>query len=373
MNVKIVLLIMIGIILAVSAEAEADNVGEIDDYRLMSFDFLLVEIDFTEGESVWIDIKVQSNKTIDIIMMPQDSLGPLIGGGFRWAISDYSYFNTVSLDQHFIMSNDRFPNMVYYYFIEPPPYESIRVTIKYKALVDYDGDGLYGKQDDAPFVNSMWSSNVSGRIEHLENLSGISSDNIRLLQDSILSLSTNVTQYQKHVDDEFATMRATIQINLDYLLDIMDNVLNLHLDLEDGIFEYHNSVNLSLLDMRSELTDLAEEIATVDSGLQKDLQRLNDRLDELEERLGTVEQQILDLEKNQEDQYTELRTAIDNLDVRESTDILQTGQSVDDNHDAAISAANDARNIGVVVGLIGIVLAAICLLLIRRLTEERKD
>ena len=191
-----------------------------------------------------------------------------------------------------------------------------------------------------------------------------------MLTDNILSLSSNITQYQRHVDDEFETVRATVQFNLDYLMDLIDNVLNLHLDLEDDIFEYYDSVNQSLHEMRSDLTGLSEEIATVESGSLKELQRLNNRLDELEERLDAVDKRLLDLEENQEEQYNELRTSIDNLDVKETTDTLQTRQSVDDKYDAAISAASDARNVGVVVGIIGIVLAVLGLVLIRRLNVE---
>ena len=268
-----------------------------------------------------IDLEIQTNRTVNVVFFFQESLGALICGGTRLADFDHSYFDVTSIDEHFIITNEQIPNAVYYYYIEPSPtHERVRVTMRYTILVDFDGDGLYGEQDDDPFVNETWSSNISDRIEYLENASG----NIWTLQDGLIGLRYNFTQFKGAVDDEFDTVRSTIQFNLEYLLDINDNVLNLHLDLEDGIHTYYDSVNLSLFEMRTELTGLEEEIASVEAGSQKELQRLNDRLDQLDEMLLGVEQRLLNLEVVQEEQFYELRADIDNLDIRESTNSLQT-------------------------------------------------
>ena len=343
----------------------ADNSGDVSDYHIQSGEFLLIEIDFTVGASAWIDLDISSNQSIDVILMPQESLGPLMSGGSRLGIFDYSYFDVYIVEDEFVMSENIFDNKIYYFFIEPPPYERIRISVRYTALVDYDGDGIYGDQDDEPLINQNRSIEIINRLNALEGNDSTTIFELMTIKAGIYQIETNLSLFQSTIVKDLSDLEITVQTNLEYLISIIDNVLNSQLDLEETLILDMGTINDTLLDIIYELSSLSDWINETNVNNNENLTIIYADISNLEMRMNNIENDFVEINEQLDNQYNELRSDLDSLDRREAAETLALNKAAEKNLEEALSDANSARNIGIVVGIIGIILAIAALFLIR--------
>jgi hypothetical protein len=251
----------------------ADNSVSVDNYPLGGvYGDLLIEIDFTSGDSLKGDIDVSSNDKVDVYFIDSKDLTRAIEDEVFGYYSEYSSMDTTQFSKSFTWSRD-WGGDTYYYIIKPDAL-SAEVDVEFTAIIDYDGDGYTGVTDPHPFMN--------------EN-----------------SLNTIVSE----------------------LYDLADS---------DAAFEI--------------------SIESMDS----DIDLILARLDSIEKRLDDIESNMSNLQSGQDIQ--DIKDDLSELDTREMDHHADQKEIADENLRTAQDKAESARNIGVAVGAVGILLALIALI-----------
>ncbi len=281
-----------------SGSVNADNYVSLNAHQMDSDDYLILEFDFTQGDSVYVDIDIQTiysgelHKVI-VRLMPQASLGPIMTGGTLWHYNGYASGIVANYDKTFIMDSDDWPYQTYYFVVMTGYINTVWLDVELSVLVDYDGDGLYGSEDSTPLVNDDWLANLEDRITGIEsnltlrnqwvmeNITALSSDlsdKYRWTMENITALSTALDEFKDNTSDEFSNLRIELDREISILRDDLDQEVSILLTgLED--------LRVEMLAQDSELRNDLEDNVTV----------LRENITVLQSLLATLETQIYEV------------------------------------------------------------------------------
>ena len=418
---KILFFLAVLIFSAVMASecVNAENEIVLDNWRINVFrsstsshwfcDVLMLEIDFTQGDSALVEIDVDvvnNSKPITV------ALGQYIGErwssqgniGFFVVDSTFTADEVYSYNKQFQMTSDEWYHGTYYFLICPSGFweltdEVIYVDVNFSVKIDYDGDGLYGSNDDHPYFNEAWISDLEYNIT-------LNHQYIVTLGEYITNLSVALEDFEDNTSAEFASLRAEAYqvwnqvIDLSEVLrsemlaqddelrkELKDNVTGLRENitalqsllstLEIQVYEVCDSMNETTvsmgLELEGEITALSEALNTTDEWLQEVEVQLETNLASTNDRIGEVEDDMLGRLAVAK---TEFNLALIELDGKEKEnndarmleiqdaqmDIENAQEDIED----ALDEARAARTVGLVTGLVGIILAIVAIVLIIR-------
>jgi len=377
-----------------SESVNADNEVVLDDFFISAdlstsnwhYDFLLLEIDFTQGDSalVNIDVDVVSNEEMSVFFAQQlkvrysssrSSSEPM------W--TTYPVFTAqcvVSYNKQFTMTPDVWNRGTYYFFIKGYGYEEIYVDVDFSVLIDYDGDGHYGDRDFNPTTNYYWLKALEDRLRGIddkikwtmENITGVSSalsDNVKEINLKLYTLQLELDEFKSSIQDEVWNQAIDLS-ELSKSLDSLQSTLLLlnlslaELDLETGmefdiLHEYvvniYNNLHILEVELGVQIDEINTEVAAIWNWNNENLNQTTIELIALNNREWA----------NNAANVQEFESA--RLTLREAQEDIENAQ---EDIEDALDEAKAARTVGLVTGLVGIIIAIVAIIGVARINHR---
>ena len=293
-----------------SASVIADNEIVLDDWKIDSsseyIGYLLLEIDFTQGDSALVDIDVDS-----VVFHPTRPMSVYflqeIGGKkyiqergevtlFRNANPAYTAKGVYNYEKRFTMMPDAWNRGTYCFWIYAYNFEDIYVDVNFSVLIDYDGDGLYGDKDINPTTNDNWLSELEDRLRGIdtnislnyewamENITSLSSsliDNVRVIYSSLDALQLDLEERMDGIESDVVLKYQWVIENITALSSGLD-VLQSDLD------EFKSSIQDEVWNQAIDLSKLRDAMVDNVTGLRESIMVLQLLLSTLEVQVYEV-------------------------------------------------------------------------------------
>lgn len=339
---KILLIMLLSIIAicAVPGIVTADNEIVLDDFELRSYEsssywyreYLLLEIDFTQGNSALVNINVEVTAKIPMSVLLVRYAGE------RWysqgsipifvtVDSTFTAERVYSYKKQFTMTPYEWDRGTYYFLIWGNlTHGKIYVDVDFSVMIDYDGDGVYAHEDMRfhdinPTTNDTWMKEIKNRLSGIDTSISL---NYKWVMENITELSSSLTDKAKEIYSNLDTLQSNleermvdIEVNatLTYLL-LMENISTLTTELR----ELDDVISLSFFTLLSKYQWAMENVTE----LQSDLSDLSDFKSNIEYEVWNQAIDLEELQKSLVVNITSLLLLLSTLgdEIRESCDSM---------------------------------------------------
>lgn len=354
----------------VGEDVNADNEVVLDNWKIRTYDSssdgfiecLILEIDFTQGDSALVDIVISSDKLMDVWLLQKVGMIFYSQGSKPISMtvgdSTLSVERVPSYNKQFKMTSDEWYHGTYYFYIIASYQEDIYVDVDFSVLIDYDDDGLYGDEDVNPTTNDTWLKELEDR------LNGINiSLNYEWVMENITALSLDLDEFKSSIRDEvwnqaidLSELRTAINETTIYLNQSLAD-LELETGMEfDVLHEYvvniYNNLHILEAELGVQIEGINSEVSAIWLWNNESLNQTMIELIALDNREWA----------NNAANVQEFQSA--RLELREAQEDILTAQ---DDIEDALDEAKAARTTGVVMGLVGIILAIVAIVLVVRI------
>ena len=389
-KIFVILALLIFSAVMAGGNVSADNYVDLDNHLIEWDEYLVLEVDFTQGSSAVIAIEISSTEPMDVWFIPDYSLVSLITDGKWYYYSGLSssgsqvYNEFLNLD----IGPDDWPHRTYYFVIMTYDLKVIRVDVECQVWIDYDGDGLCGPNDEIPLIDNDWLEALEDRLAGMESNLTL---NHQWVTENITALSLTLDDLGNSISDEFLILRDDLDLKISGLLgeleilrvDIRDGLENnvagllektailqsLLSTLEIQISEVCNTMDETMVSMESEIAALSEALNTTDEWLQDVENYMMVRMASLDANLsmlhyatGELDYVLVELD-GREKENNDART----LEIQNAqTDIEKAQEDIK----KALDEAEAARTVGMVTGVVGILLAVAAIVMVGRIKRE---
>lgn len=377
--------LMIFVIMAIGS-VNADNCIDLDDHTIEWGEYLVLEVDLTQGSSVVMELEFSSTGPMDVWFIPDYSLVSLITDGDWYHYGSlsssnvYTYNKFLNLD----LGTDDWWYRTYYFVITTHDLNTIDVDVDCLVWVDYDGDGVCGPDDEFPLVNDDWLEALETRLVGIE-------DNITLdytyLSGLIDNLITGADAFEENVSDEISDLWMNLEQEVSSLLVGLEDIRVEILSRDGGLEGNISSLQSGLASIQSSLLSLNLSLAELDFETEADLQLLKEGIIASFDNLSKLKDELRLEVKNIDANLSTLRDAtyefeleLVNLDDREKENNdarVQESQltqmdleKVQEDIENTLAEAQAARTIGIVMGFIGIILAVVAILFVWKTRDK---
>ena len=418
-KILIFLAVLIFSAVMVSECVNADNEIVLDDWKLGAYrsssywyyDFLLLEIDFTQGDSAFVEIDVYvvpqwpSNTTERMTVNLVRYLGERLDSQgtnpiFVIANPNFTARGAIRISWNFIMYSDEWQHGIYHILIYPTNWVKLNcvdiyLDVNFHVGIDYDGDGLYGSDDDQPYFNDTWISELETRLVGIRDLIA---GNYIYLWTLISNLTTELNEFKDNTSVEFSILRTELEQEVSDLLAKLefDRIVSMGQDadiqsflttLELQVYDVFDSMNETTMSLNLMMTELEFETGKVSDVLRESIVGIYNNLQILEAELGVrideVDSEVADIwywnneslnetiqlynEDRQELAALEQKVINNNAaNARDNQLSRQNLREVQEDIEDALDEAKAARMVGLITGLVGIILAIVAIIMVVR-------
>jgi uncharacterized coiled-coil protein SlyX len=347
----------------------ADNYSIVNDQTVTPTQPLLLELDFSSGVSVEVDITIGSNHPVNVWFIPHDSVGPAMTGGSFFYYSALSDSIVHTFQRRTTLEASEWGNNVFYFFVEALEPYTCSVDVDYHAYVDYDGDGLAGRSDPTPFLNDTWATGIEeSLVTAMDGLDSIWA-NMTALVEGFSKLNVSTGSQLKAMESELNLLNRSL-IDLGQATDTDLEVLMTAIDeLNESLMGHVAATDARLEELGARMSTTEEVMDGLNSSIAQlvtALEAIYGRMMNLEGNVSSLEEDMSTMEGDLEEEFVSgtdaLRDDLGVLDDREARDHADQEAMMDDRYEEALDEATVARNTGVLVGAAGVILAVISLL-----------
>lgn len=386
-KVLVFLALLIFTVIVAGGSVNADNYVDLENHPIEWDEYLVLEVDFTQGSSAVIEIQISSTEPMDVWFIPDHSLVSLITDG-EWyyynglsSSGDQVYNEFLNLD----IGPDDWPRRTYYFVVMTYDLTAIRVDVECQVWIDYDGDGLCGPNDEIPLINNDWLEALEDRLSGMESNLTL---NHQWVMENITLLSSALDDLGNITSDEFLILRDDLDLKFSGLLGELEN---LRVDILDGLENNVTDLQEKIVILKSSISTLEMQISEICNTMDEITGSIESEITAMSEALNTTDEWLQDLEDYIMVRLADLDTEINEARTELNRDLIELSDRERDNNAAsaegnklaradlkgtqediedALVEAEAARTIGLVVGLIGVILAVVSIIMVIRIKRE---